>query len=101
MECGYHVLEATRVREAMGLLSRVPDIDLVFTDLILPGTANGLDLVKWVGERFPHIPVIIATGDAGRSEAIKTACGANAFFKPYDNHAISGRIGELLRGPPA
>ncbi|SNS51026.1 PAS domain S-box-containing protein [Noviherbaspirillum humi] len=59
---GYRVLAAASGEEALGLLDRYGNVDLLFTDVIMPGGMNGLQLMQRVRERQPDIPVLIATG---------------------------------------
>lgn len=59
---GNRVLSAASGEEALKLLDKHPHIDLLFTDLIMPGGMNGLALAEEVRRRLPRVPVIVATG---------------------------------------
>ena len=59
---GYHVTEADRARQAIDLLERSPDFDLLITDVIMPGDLNGADLASLARERWPDLPVLVITG---------------------------------------
>ena len=68
-ECGFQILEAGNADEAVELL-RTADlgIDLVFSDVHMPGTRDGFDLARWVQEHRPEIPVILTSGLARTAE---------------------------------
>ena len=61
---GFTVVEATTADQAYGFLCRHPSVQLLFTDVQVPGELNGFDLARIVAERWPHIRVIIASGAA-------------------------------------
>ncbi|MGY2046725.1 histidine kinase famiy protein [Methylobacterium sp. JK268] len=60
---GYHVLPAHSADEAWGLLEEGEvRVDLLFTDLIMPGSMNGLVLAERAKARHPGLPVLLTTG---------------------------------------
>lgn len=59
---GYRILAARSGEEAIALLERYGDVDLLFTDIIMPGGMNGLQLAEKVRERQPDLPILLATG---------------------------------------
>ena len=61
-ELGYRVLAAQSGEEAMELVERYGDIDLLFSDIIMPGGMNGVRLAELVRTRQPGVPVLLATG---------------------------------------
>jgi CheY-like chemotaxis protein len=69
-DCGFEVLEASTADEAVFVLSADPNIDVVFSDIRMPGTMDGFDLAKWVEANCPSIPIILTSGypgvDAGK-----------------------------------
>jgi DNA-binding NtrC family response regulator len=84
-EYGYETEVATDVEQALGLLSRV-NPDVVFTDVRLPGTLTGIDLLRRIREIDPSIPVVVMTAFGtieGAVEAVKL--GAFDYLKkPVD-----------------
>jgi two-component system, NtrC family, response regulator AtoC len=84
-EYGYETEVATDVEQALGLLGRISP-DVVFTDVRLPGTLTGIDLLKRIREIDPGIPVIVMTAFGtieGAVEAVKL--GAFDYLKkPVD-----------------
>jgi DNA-binding NtrC family response regulator len=95
-ECGYRVLEAGDAVEAMGILAQRTDIDVVFTDVRMPGKIDGIGLAQWIVKNKPHIAVMIASGDAAKDMVVNQLCGAHSFSKPYNLYEVSSRIRELI-----
>ncbi|WP_339608998.1 sigma-54 dependent transcriptional regulator [uncultured Planktosalinus sp.] len=92
----YHSYKAQSVTDALEILSN-SKIDLLVTDLQMPGI-NGLELVKYVSEHYPKIPVLVITGypsvdgavDAMRSGAI------DYLVKPFTKDELSRAISKSL-----
>ena len=78
--------------------TRVP-INLVLTDVRMPGSMNGFGLAKWIGSNTPQISVIIASGEATQTDAANELCDHIPLFKkPYDLKAIVAGIRATLDG---
>ena len=60
-DAGYAVLEASTVLEAVGKLGQYEEIDVVLTDVDMPGALNGMDLARMVAECAPHIGIIVSS----------------------------------------
>jgi CheY-like chemotaxis protein len=61
--CGYDVLEANTADEAIGLLtSGAARADIIFSDILLPGTINGFGLAKWVRRNHPAARILLTSG---------------------------------------
>lgn len=78
-ELGFKVLEAGNGPEALAILEQ-RQVDVVVTDINMPGAFDGLGLARRVNDRWPHIAVVITSG-----RGCPGACGAGARFlpKPY------------------
>jgi CheY-like chemotaxis protein len=63
---GYRVLAAGNAAEASALLAAHPDIDLLFTDIVMPGGQDGVDLARQAKRARPELPVLFTSGYAGR-----------------------------------
>ena len=61
-EAGFVVLEATTADEAIEILERRSDISVVFTDVHMPGSMDGLKLAHAVRNRWPPIRIIVTSG---------------------------------------
>lgn len=80
---GFTVLEATNAQEAVRLLSFNPHVQIVFTDIDMPGHMNGLRLAAAVQGGWPEIQTVITSG---RQEVRPTDHNLRAQFvpKPYN-----------------
>lgn len=76
---GYEVLEAASADEAAILLTSTIHIDLVITDIQMPGDMDGHDLVVYIQKIFPDLPVIVSSGTASQKECM--ARGVSGFFQ--------------------
>ncbi len=82
---GYTVLEAEDADAGLDVLAGHPEVSILFTDLVMPGRANGLDLARMARERHPGLHVIYTSGYPGGStgEAVVTPPGEVFVAKPY------------------
>ncbi|TBC93290.1 response regulator [Rhizobium leguminosarum] len=92
---GYEALEACDADEAIRILESRNDIDLVFTDVQMPGTMDGIKLSHYIRDRWPPVRLIVASGEAILEES-NLPTGSRFFSKPYDNHAITDAMAHLL-----
>jgi CheY-like chemotaxis protein len=98
VETGFEVLEAASADEAIRILEGRPDIHLVFTDVQMPGTMDGIKLSHYIRGRWPPVRLIVASGKAILDES-QLPLGARFFAKPYDGAAIvQAIIGMLPEG---
>ena len=98
-EAGYHVREAGTTEEADVLLESDAAIDILITDIEMPGDRDGLALARAVRAFRPQIPVIVVSGNPPAKGVVGVA---DAFFgKPYDFDRLVGRVGKLLSTRPS
>ncbi len=96
---GLNVIEARHAEEALGILDTPAAIDLVITDVRMPGRLDGLALAKCIKQQKAAIPVIVVSGDFGAPPSREIA---NAFFpKPYNLNDVLNRVKDLLKGREA
>ena len=97
---GYTVLRAANAREALVRLEAAR-IDLLFTDLIMPGGMNGVMLAQEVRRRRPGMRVLLTTGYAESSIERVDARGASfdLIEKPYKGGELATRVRRALAGP--
>ncbi|MEX2468729.1 MAG: response regulator, partial [Pseudohongiellaceae bacterium] len=85
---GYKILEANNGQTALQLIGGNPDIDLVFSDVIMPGAMSGVDLVKEILRLRPGLKVILVTGYRDKAAALKEGLAYSSsvglVIKPYD-----------------
>jgi CheY-like chemotaxis protein len=61
-EAGFEVVQAANADEAIAILKVRPDIHVVFTDIQMPGSMDGLKLARFVRDRWPPIKIIATSG---------------------------------------
>jgi DNA-binding NtrC family response regulator len=94
---GFKVLEATTGDEALAIMAAPGfTVDLVFTDVMMPGVTDGIALAKWIVENQPAVPVIVTSGDAEKATAAKVGDGFQFLPKPYDLDHLAKQIRRTL-----
>lgn len=97
-ECGYRVYEAVNASEALAMLQapEVP-IDIVFSDLEMPGDMDGFGLAQWVRTNKPSVQVILTSGVERSANIAATLCKAGPLLeKPYPPQNVVDRIKQLV-----
>ena len=96
-DCGYKVIEAANADEAVTVLCHKETvIDLVFTDIEMPGALDGFGLARWVREHRPGLDVILAGTLPRAVETAKKLCEEGPIPKPYDAKVVHNHIRRLL-----
>ncbi|MCF1467277.1 response regulator [Agrobacterium vitis] len=95
LSAGYEALEAGDADEAILILESRDDIDLVFTDVQMPGTMDGIKLSHYIRDRWPPVKLIVASGAAILEESMLPG-GSRFFSKPYDELTITEAMAQLL-----
>ncbi len=95
LAAGYEALEACDADEAIRILEARSDVDLVFTDVQMPGTMDGIKLSHYIRNRWPPVKLIVASGAAILEES-SLPSGSRFFPKPYDENAITDAMARLL-----
>jgi len=96
-DCGYRVIEAVNADEAMiVLLQREINVDIVFSDIEMPGSVDGFGLAKWIRENRSGMDVILAGTPPRSVEAARDLCEEGSLPKPYDAQVVHNRIRRLL-----
>jgi two-component system, NtrC family, sensor kinase len=86
-QLGYRVRHAASAEGALNLVEREPDVDLVFSDILMPGGMNGLELADAVRRRIPNLAVLLTTGySSSAHDAVRR--GFEVLQKPYDLAAL-------------
>lgn len=94
---GYHVVEAGDGEEAEAVLRAGTMVDLVFSDVQLPGAGDGFELARWIREQWPAIPVVLTSGIPGVAQKARLAGHDGPVLpKPYSHQEVVQRIQELL-----
>ncbi len=86
-ELGYRVKLAASAQAGLDLIEREGDIELVFSDILMPGGMNGLELADAIRRRFPSVAVLLTTGySSSAQDAVRR--GFEVLQKPYDLAAL-------------
>ncbi len=94
-EAGYDVLEASNADQAIRLLESRQDIAILFTDIDMPGSMDGLRLSVAVRDRWPPVKIVITSGK--RQPAADAMPSGGVFLpKPYAPEAVAATIEGLL-----
>jgi len=86
-EAGFVAIEASDADEAIRILETRSDIHIVFTDIDMPGSMDGLKLAAAVRAKWPPISIIVVSGH--RKPALGELPAGTVFFsKPYPHDAV-------------
>ncbi|MBQ5942970.1 histidine kinase famiy protein [Massilia sp. AB1] len=98
---GYQVLSASSGERALTLLDSGAQVDLLFTDVIMPGGMNGLQLIDKARQMRPGLPVLVTTGymDELPGRGVRSE-GLDVLAKPYHHQELLDRIKAALRRTP-
>jgi signal transduction histidine kinase len=80
---GHTVTLVATADAALGLLRQGHPLDVVFTDVVMPGKMTGMDLADWCRQNRPALPVVVATGYSAQSSD-----GVPVLRKPYELAAL-------------
>jgi len=97
-DLGYRVIEAADVESALSAIANGPPIDLLFTDVVLPGKQSGRDLAEILKKRFPGLPVLFTTGYTRNAIVHNGRLDAKVHLlnKPYTQQELARKLRELL-----
>jgi signal transduction histidine kinase/ActR/RegA family two-component response regulator len=95
-QLGHQATHVGSVGAALGVLSGDRPIDLVFTDVLLPGGGSGLDLARELTQRKPDVPVVLTSGYGGGVTGRLAAANLPFLRKPYRIEALKMTIEEAL-----
>lgn len=94
-EAGFEALEATNADDAILILEARSDINVVFTDIDMPGSMDGLKLAHAVRERWPPIQIITTSGHVTVNDN-DLPTGGKFIPKPYSPGYVTGVVRELV-----
>ncbi len=93
-DLGYSVRRTTTADEALILLQAGEPVDLLFTDVVMPGALDGVALARAARAIRPDLPVVLTTG---YSEEVAAADGLTVLPKPYQVQALAAALDSELR----
>jgi len=94
-DAGFEVLEAGNADEAMTILGKHDDVRLLFSDVDMPGSMNGLKLAQLVHERWPTIRLLLTSGHHQLLEATLPDSG-KFVSKPWTQEVLIKKIRDVL-----
>jgi CheY-like chemotaxis protein len=99
-ELGYTVVEASGGAEALALLERGELVDLLFTDVVMPGPVSGRQLAEEARKIAPNLPILFTSGYTenaivhnGRLDP-----GLELLSKPYSREQLAAKLRRVLDG---
>ena len=93
-EAGFDVLQACNADEALRLLEVHPEVRVVFSDVEMPGSLDGLGLARHICQHWPRIGIVLTSGHRIRVEMIPQE--GRFLAKPYDGKALVRQIEAFL-----
>lgn len=94
-DAGFRILEAGHSAEALEMLMVNKDVDVLMTDVRMPGEMDGLGLVALVHRMHPDIRTIVVSGNTSADDA--SNAGAIGFLpKPYMAHTLVRAVNDLI-----
>jgi len=95
-QLGYRVVRAENAAEALRHLQQGIEVDLLFSDIVMPGQMDGLALAQTCKERYPELPVLLTSGF---SDAASAADGRfDILRKPFELSALERAIDAVMSG---
>ena len=94
---GFEVVDAANADEAIEILEARRDISVIFTDIQMPGSMDGLKLARAVRGRWPPIKIVATSGQVAIS-ATDLPEGGRFLPKPYSPMEVMGVLRELIGG---
>jgi CheY-like chemotaxis protein len=96
-DCGYNVLEAGDASEAIAAMASEEPVNLVFSDVRMPGQMDGFGLAEWFEAHYPAVPVLLTSGyNGGRNLPVPARARGRFIEKPYSQSQVARRIADLL-----
>ena len=94
-DAGFAAVEAVNADEALAILESRSDISLLFSDIQMPGSMNGLKLAHAVHERWPSIKIILVSGEVNVADADKPP-DSRFFGKPLEEKQMIAELQEMV-----
>ncbi len=96
---GYQVETATNARDALEILERRPEIELLFSDVVMPGGLSGVDLARAARERRPDLRILLTSGFVGEGAVLETD-EFPLLDKPYEAAGLMAKLHRVLKAKP-
>ena len=93
---GYDVVHECSAPDAIRRLEAGQPIDLVFSDIVMPGSLNGLALARHIRASHPQVQVVLTTGYAEASDLMES--GLEVLRKPFQTDDLAAVVSKALSG---
>ncbi|MBI3188046.1 MAG: response regulator, partial [Gammaproteobacteria bacterium] len=99
---GYTAYNATSGEQALQLLRDNPRINLLFTDVVMPGNINGYELAERAQKAYPELKILLTSGYTGKipgnrsTQAEQSQSSTDILNKPYTHQELAARIRSML-----
>ncbi|HWA48622.1 MAG TPA: PAS domain-containing protein [Dongiaceae bacterium] len=99
-DLGYETREAENAKAALAVLAKYPEVELLFTDIIMPGGMTGVELAREVRRLHPKVRILLTSGYTARAMAngFHDIEGLELLQKPFRKHDLAQRIRSILDG---
>ena len=91
---GHRTALANSAEEALSYVRAGSPVDLVFSDVVMPGRMNGIDLARELRNRRPSLPIVLATGSSDIAEDFDLSFPV--VRKPYTSASLEAILGDFL-----
>ena len=88
---GFNVIHAASPAAALGALANARNIDIVFSDIVMPGGMSGLELAREIRRRQPGLPIVLTTGYSDATARMNNA-EFRLLLKPYSLEALADAL---------
>jgi PAS domain S-box-containing protein len=97
-DLGYQTRIARGPAEALGVLERGEPVDVLFSDVVMPGDMNGVDLARVVRQRWPDLPIVLASGYSDALSSVEPELRVEMLTKPYVLDELGQALERALNG---
>jgi len=98
-ELGYEVMRVASASAALGALGNGRQVDLVFSDIMMPGGMDGVQLAREIRARKPHMPILLTSGFAAAFQSVADAENIRLLPKPYRMNDLALAVDDLWASP--
>ncbi|HEX2116340.1 MAG TPA: response regulator, partial [Alphaproteobacteria bacterium] len=98
---GYTVIEAENARSALEIINSDRPLDLLFTDIVMPGGMDGRELATRARKRHPDLRILLASGYSDLARSAASNEPFEVLSKPYGKQELAQRIHAALNRPRA
>lgn len=98
VDAGFEVVTARNGKTGLEQFLKHPEIDLVFSDIVMPGGMNGIEMAKRILRKKPNAPILLATGytEKALKDSISKLENIMCISKPYDTNEVPKVVNSLI-----